>query len=82
MMVMTTRDLESLYSSSFKLGGAVSIAAGPVGITAEGASAPNLSADFLSFARSKGAFAGISLEGAVIKVSNKFISAGGIITQR
>lgn len=68
MMVMTTRGLESLYSSSFKLGGAASIAAGPVGITAEGATAPNLSADFLSFARSKGAFAGIS--------------AGGIITQR
>lgn len=82
MMVMTTRGLESLYSSSFKLGGAASIAAGPVGMTAEGATAPNLSADFLSFARSKGAFAGISLEGAVIKVSNKFISAGGIIMQR
>jgi lipid-binding SYLF domain-containing protein len=71
MMVMTTRGLESLYSSSFKLGGAASIAAGPVGITAEGATAQNLSADFLSFARSKGAFAGISLEGAVLKVSDK-----------
>jgi lipid-binding SYLF domain-containing protein len=71
MMVMSNRGLESLYASSFKLGGAASIAAGPVGMTAEGATAQNLSADFLSFARSKGAFAGISLEGAVIKINDK-----------
>jgi SH3 domain-containing YSC84-like protein 1 len=69
MMVMTQKGIESLYATTFKLGGGVSAAAGPVGIGAEGATAPNLSADFLSFARSKGAFIGVSLDGAVISVS-------------
>jgi len=64
MMVRTQRALETLYTSSFKLGGDTSVSAGPVGV---GAKATVL-ADFLSFGRSKGAFAGISLEGAVIKI--------------
>lgn len=72
MMVMTQRGLDSLYTSNIKLGGGVSVAAGPVGIGAEGATAPNLSADFISFARSKGAFIGISLEGAVIAVNDEY----------
>jgi len=66
-MVMSNRGLESLYSSSFKLGGAASIAAGPVGMTAEGATAPNPSADFLSFEWSKEAFAGISPPGKLCR---------------
>jgi lipid-binding SYLF domain-containing protein len=70
MIVMTQPGLEALYATNFKLGGNVSVAAGPVGIGAEGATAPNLSADFVSFARSKGAFIGIALDGAVIAVSN------------
>jgi SH3 domain-containing YSC84-like protein 1 len=72
MLVMSPRGLESLYSSSFKLGGEASVAAGPVGAGAEGATAPNLSADYLSFARSQGVFAGLSLEGAVIKTTDKY----------
>ena len=75
MMVMTQPGLESLYATNFKLGGNVSVAAGPVGIGAEGATAPNLSADFLSFARSKGAFVGIALDGAVIAVSDDYNQA-------
>lgn len=72
MMVMTQPGLESLYATNFKIGGNVSVAAGPVGIGAEGATAPNLSADFLSFARSKGAFIGVALDGAVIAVSDDY----------
>ena len=75
MMVMTPRGLESLFSSSFKLGGEASVAAGPMGVGAEGATAPNLSADYLSFARSQGAFAGLSLEGAVIKTTDIYNQA-------
>lgn len=75
MMVMTQPGLESLYATNFKLGGNVSVAAGPVGIGAEGATAPNLSADFLSFARSKGAFVGVALDGAVIAVSDDYNQA-------
>jgi lipid-binding SYLF domain-containing protein len=75
MMVMTQKGIESLYATTFKLGGGVSVAAGPVGIGAEGATAPNLSADMLSFARSKGAFIGVSLNGAVISTSTDYNQA-------
>ncbi len=66
MMVMSQKGVTPLYGSSFKLGGEASVAAGPVGAGAEGATATNLSADYLSFARSKGAFIGLSLEGAYV----------------
>jgi SH3 domain-containing YSC84-like protein 1 len=66
MMIMSPKGLEPLYGSSFKLGGEASVAAGPVGAGAEGATAMNLSADYLSFARSKGAFVGLSLGGAYV----------------
>ncbi len=64
MMARTQRALDSLYASSFKLGGDTSVAAGPVGIGVKS----NVVADFLSFTRSKGAYAGVSLEGAIIKI--------------
>jgi lipid-binding SYLF domain-containing protein len=66
MMARTQRALDSLYASSFKLGGDTSVAAGPVGIGVKS----NVVADFVSFTRSKGAYAGVSLEGAVIKIRN------------
>ena len=72
MMIMTQRGIDSLFTTTFKLGGGVSAAAGPVGIGAEGATAPNLSADFLSFARSKGAFIGAALDGSVISVNSDY----------
>jgi lipid-binding SYLF domain-containing protein len=65
--ILKQRGLESLYKSSFKLGGDVSIAAGPVGA---GAGGKGVTADMVSFARSKGAYAGLALDGAVIKVSD------------
>lgn len=68
MAVMTQKGVDSLYTTSFKLGGEVSIAVGPVG---SGAAAKGVRADFISFMLSKGAFAGVSLEGAVIKTRNK-----------
>jgi uncharacterized protein YgiM (DUF1202 family) len=71
-MVMTQRGLERLYASSVKLGADFSVAAGPVGV---GAAAAGVTADMVSFARAKGAFAGGSLEGAVIKVTDKWNSA-------
>ncbi|MDZ7582063.1 MAG: YSC84-related protein [Deltaproteobacteria bacterium] len=41
MTVMTQKGIESMYATTFKLGGGVSAAAGPVGTGAEGATAPN-----------------------------------------
>ncbi len=63
ILVMTEKALDALLSSSFKLGGDASIAAGPVGA---GASS-TVTTDLVSFARAKGAYAGLSLEGVVIK---------------
>jgi lipid-binding SYLF domain-containing protein len=66
ILVMTQKGIKSLQKTSVKLGGDVSVAAGPVGIGAQGATAPSLSVDYLTFTRSMGAFIGISLDGAVI----------------
>ena len=70
LMVMTQRGVESMISSSFKLGGDVSVAAGPVG-----AGAKVQTADIIAFSRTKGLFGGIALEGAVIKIRGKWNSA-------
>jgi lipid-binding SYLF domain-containing protein len=67
LMIRTQKALDSLYTTEFKLGGDVSIAAGPVG---KGAKA-NVTAAVVSFAKSKGLFAGLSMEGSVLKVSDK-----------
>jgi lipid-binding SYLF domain-containing protein len=67
MLVMTQKGLESLYSTTFKLGGDVSVAVGPIGGGAQGGTVPSLHVDYISYARSMGAFLGFSLDGAVIK---------------
>jgi lipid-binding SYLF domain-containing protein len=69
LLAMTERGVSSLLSTSVKLGADASIAAGPVGMGAQAAT-ENISADILSFSRAKGAYAGISLDGALVKVRN------------
>jgi lipid-binding SYLF domain-containing protein len=65
LLALTERGVTKLLSPSTKLGVDASVAAGPVGagVTAESA---GLSADIVSFALSKGVFAGVSAEGAVV----------------
>ena len=72
LLAMSQRGVESMLSSTFKLGADVSVAVGPVGGGIEGSTAMNLSADLLSFARAKGLFGGISLEGAVIATRDEW----------
>jgi lipid-binding SYLF domain-containing protein len=67
LLAMTDRGVRSFLNNSFKLGGDVGVAVGPVGIGASAATA-NLSADIVSFSRSKGLYGGISLDGAVVAV--------------
>ena len=69
IQVRTQRGLESLYGTSFKLGGDTSIALGPVGA---GASGKGVTADLVSFSRAQGAYAGLSLDGSMIKVNDDF----------
>jgi len=66
MMIMSQRAVDSLLTTSVKLGGDTSIALGPVGAGAKGA----ITADIISFAKSKGIYAGLNLEGSVVKVRN------------
>ena len=65
LVALTDRGLSSLLSTSSKLGADVGITIGPVGAGAEAATA-NLSADIVSYSRSKGLYAGISVNGAVV----------------
>jgi lipid-binding SYLF domain-containing protein len=71
MMAMSQKAVDSLFASSFKLGGDTSIAVGPKGIGAKG----NITADFISFAKSKGIYAGINLEGSVVDVRDSLNNA-------
>ena len=66
-MVMNPEGAKKLIRDSVKLGGDLSVTAGPVGRTAEGATDAELHAAILSYSRTRGLFAGVSLEGAVMK---------------
>jgi lipid-binding SYLF domain-containing protein len=67
MLVMNQRGMDHLLSSKFKLGAEISGAAGPVGRQASGETDWKMKAEVLSYSRSRGAFVGIDLNGAVIK---------------
>jgi len=67
-LVMTEKGLDSLLSSSFKFGGDVSVAAGPIGTGAQS----DLVADFVSFSRSKGIYGGLSLDGTVASTADSW----------
>jgi len=68
LVVRNRKGLEEFYRSDFKLGANVGIAAGPVG---GGASVHGIAADIIAYARKKGAFAGLALDGAWVAVSDE-----------
>jgi lipid-binding SYLF domain-containing protein len=67
MLFMNDHALQSLMSDKFKIGADASVAAGPVGRNAAAGTDLKLNAEILSYSRSKGVFAGVSLEGAVMQ---------------
>jgi SH3 domain-containing YSC84-like protein 1 len=67
LLVMNPKGARSLLSSKVKLGADASAAAGPKGRTAEGATDIVMNAEILSYSRSKGLFAGVSLEGSTLR---------------
>ncbi len=67
MLFMNDHALQSLMSDKFKLGADASVAAGPVGRSAAAGTDLKLNAEILSYSRSKGIFAGVSLDGAVMQ---------------
>ncbi len=73
-LAMTDRGVGALLRSSVKLGADAGVAVGPIGAGVD-ASTANLSADILTFSRSKGLYGGISLEGAVVAVRERLNNA-------
>jgi lipid-binding SYLF domain-containing protein len=67
MLFMNDHALQSLLRDKFKIGADASVAAGPVGRHATAGTDIKLNAEILSYSRSKGAFAGVSLDGAVVQ---------------
>jgi lipid-binding SYLF domain-containing protein len=66
-LVMNPGGMKKLVQDSVKLGADASVAAGPVGRSAEGSTDAQLHAEILSYSRTRGLFAGMALSGAVIK---------------
>ena len=66
-IVMNPDGAQKLVADGVKLGGDISAAAGPVGRSGEGATDAQMHAQILSYSRTRGLFAGVSLEGAVLK---------------
>ena len=71
ILVMTEKGLNSLMASSFKIGGDASIAAGPVGAGAKS----TITADLVSFTRSKGVYGGLNLDGTVVHANGGWTDA-------
>jgi SH3 domain-containing YSC84-like protein 1 len=67
MLVMNDQGFQHLLSSKFALSGEGSVAAGPVGRHASAGTDWKMNTEMLTYSRSKGVFAGLTLEGAVIE---------------
>jgi SH3 domain-containing YSC84-like protein 1 len=67
LLIMNDDGMQHLLSSKFELGADASVAAGPVGRDAEGGTDWKMRAQILTYSRARGVFAGVSLNGAVVK---------------
>jgi len=71
MLIMSPRSGESILSSKVKLGADAAAAAGPKGRDLAAATDVVLRAEILTYSRSRGLFAGVSLEGSTLRADNK-----------
>ncbi|MEX0676071.1 MAG: lipid-binding SYLF domain-containing protein [Pirellulales bacterium] len=69
LVFMTQKSVQGLLNGKFTIGADASAAAGPVGRNAAAATDAHLRAEILSYSRSRGLFAGISLDGTVIEMN-------------
>ncbi len=67
LLILNERGMEKLLQSKFTLGADAAAAAGPVGRSAKAETDVQMHAEILSYSRSRGAFAGISLEGSTLR---------------
>ena len=70
LLLMSPRSAENILKSKVNLGADASAAAGPVGRTASAETDVTLRAEILSYSRSRGLFAGVSLEGSTLRADN------------
>jgi lipid-binding SYLF domain-containing protein len=84
LVIMNERGMTGLLSNNFTLGGDANVAAGPVGRQSQASTDLSLRAGILSYSRSRGLFAGIALDGAVLTQDNNSNSAyyGKTVTGR
>ncbi len=73
LFFLTERSVRSLLETEFTLGGDVSVAAGPAGRSAEATTDLKLKAEIFSYAKSRGLFAGLSVEGARLGPKKRWI---------
>jgi len=71
LLVMSQKGMDSLLTSKFNLGGDASVALGPVG----GGAKSDITADFLSFSKSQGLYAGVNLDGSYVSVRDSLNKA-------
>jgi lipid-binding SYLF domain-containing protein len=67
MLVMNQKGMDRLLTNKFTLGADATVAAGPVGRSAEAKTDAAMTAEILSYSRSRGLFAGVSLSGATLR---------------
>jgi lipid-binding SYLF domain-containing protein len=67
LLIMNRKGVDSLVSSKFKIGGDASASAGPVGRSAEASTDAAMRAQILSYSRSRGLFAGVTINGSVVE---------------
>ena len=70
MIIQNEKGMQKLLESNFNLGADASAAAGPVGRHAEAGTNWKMDTEILTYSRAKGAFAGLTLEGASIRQDN------------
>lgn len=68
LIVLNTRGIEKLSKNTMKFGGDASVAAGPVGRDVEASTDATFRAEILSYSRTRGLFAGVTLKGSAIRV--------------
>lgn len=71
LIFKSTRSIEGIKKGKFTIGADASVAAGPVGRSASASTDVLFKAEILSYSRSRGAFAGLSLEGAALQIDDE-----------
>ena len=85
LVFRTQRGVDSIVNGKFTIGADASAAAGPVGRTASAATDQQLRAEIYSYSRARGLFAGVSLDGSVLKIdydANAAVYGQGITPRR